>query len=360
MTDKPDSGLPSSELLLFRSDDEQTRVEVRLDGGTVWLTQIQMAELFQTSVPNINLHLKAIYEESELTEAATIKNYLMVRSEGKRLVSRQILHYNLDAILAVGYRVRSARGTQFRQWASARLSEYLIKGFAMDDQRLKNPPGAGVPDYFDEMLARVRDIRASERRVYLRLREVLALAADYQPSEADTQHFFQTVQNKLHHAATGKTAPELVAERADHRRPQMGLTSISGQQVRKQDVGIAKNYLNETEIDELNRIVVMFLDFAEDQARRRKQVFLKDWQQRLDDFLRFNERAVLPDLGRVSRAQADQKAHAEYTLYQQAQRQLAEQAGEDAMLKAIESALQHHQKAKRGGGTPRKPRKTKE
>jgi len=211
-----------------------------------------------------------------LNREATIRKFRIVRREGSREVSREIEHYSLPAILAVGYRVRSPRGTQFRQWATVRLSEYLVKGFTMDDVRLKNPPGPGVPDYFDELLERIRDIRASERRVYLRVREILALAADYAPTEPETQLFFQTVQNKLHFAATGMRAPELIASRASADEPNMGLTSWKGGVVRKGDVTVAKNYLREDEIDELNRIVVMFLDFAEDQARRRKQVFLND------------------------------------------------------------------------------------
>jgi hypothetical protein len=214
--------LSASGLVLYLTEDEQTRIEVRLEGGTVWLTQAQMAELFQSTPQNITIHLKAIYDEGELLPQATCKDYLQVRQEGKRQVSRNLQHYSLEAILAVGYRVRSVRGTQFRQWATARLSEYLVKGFTMDDARLKNPPGDGTPDYFDEMLARVRDIRASERRVYLRVRDILALASDYQVSDAETQRFFQTIQNKLHFAATGQTAPELIAARVNHDLPHAG------------------------------------------------------------------------------------------------------------------------------------------
>jgi hypothetical protein len=285
----------SGELVLYRTEDGESRLVVRFHDETVWLTQAAIAELFQTTPQNISMHLAAIYEEGELDEGATCKDYLQVRQEGARQVQRSLRHYNLEAILAVGYRVRSPRGTQFRQWATARLQEYLVKGFVLDDERLKDPPGPGVPDYFDELLERIRDIRASERRMYLRLREILALAADYDPRETQAQAFFQVTQNKLHFAVTGKTAPELIAERADAARPNMGLTTWKGEVVRKGDVTIAKNYLREDEISELNRIVVMFLDFAEDQARRRKQIFLHDWETRLDDFLRFNQRAVLPN-----------------------------------------------------------------
>jgi hypothetical protein len=326
----------NGEVILYRTDDGRTRVECRFADGTIWLTQVQLAELFQTSVPNVNLHLKAIYAEGELEQAATIKSYLIVRTEGRREVSREVLHYSLPAILAVGYRVRSARGTQFRQWATARLEEYLIKGFVLDDERLKNPPGPGVPDYFDELLERIRDIRASERRMYLRVREILALAADYDPKHEEAQRFFQTTQNKLHFAVTGKTAPELIAERADATRPNMGLTTWKGDVVRKGDVTIAKNYLHENEISELNRIVVMFLDFAEDQARRRKQIFLHDWETRLDDFLRFNERAVLPNAGAMKREEADRRAREEYACFAERRRIETEEAGEADAMKMLE------------------------
>jgi hypothetical protein len=334
----------SGEVVLYQTEDGQARVECRFAEGTIWLTQVQLSELFQTSVPNISLHLKAIYAEGELTESATIKSYLIVRAEGSRKVSREVLHYSLPAILAVGYRVRSPRGTQFRRWATARLEEYLVKGFVLDDERLKNPPGGGVPDYFDELLERIRDIRASERRMYLRVREILALAADYDPKDAEAQKFFQIAQNKLHFAVTGRTAPELIAERADAARPNMGLTTWKGGVVRKGDVTVAKNYLREDEISELNRIVVMFLDFAEDQARRRKQIFLCDWETRLDDFLRFNERAILPNAGAMTREDADRRAHEEYARFEVSRRLDAENAGE--AMKMLEQAARDAEKVK--------------
>ncbi len=236
--------------------------------------------------------------------------------------------------------MRSERGTLFRRWATERLQEYLIKGFTMDDQRLKNPPveGSGIPDYFDELLERIRDIRASEKRMYLRVREIFALAADYDPSRAQTTAFFQTIQNKLHYAATGKTAPELIASRADHAKPNMGLMVWKGEVVRKADVTVAKIYLNQDEISELNRIVTMWLDFAEDQARRRKQVFLKDWEPKLNDFLRFNERAVLPNKGRVSKSKADEQAEGEYEQFAARRRALLEAEAERAQQKALEDA----------------------
>ena len=248
-----DDAGPRSALVLYQTDDGTTRVQCRFEEESIWLTQALLADLFQKDVRTINEHLVNIYEEGELLREATIRSFRMVRTEGARQVARDIEHYSLEAILAVGYRVRSVRGTQFRQWATARLSEFLVKGFTMDDERLKNPPGPSVPDYFDELLERIRDIRASERRVYTRVRDILALAADYAPSADATQAVFFTMQNKLHHAVTGMTAPELIAERADASLPNMGLTTWSGARVKKQDVTVAKNYLREGEITQLPR-----------------------------------------------------------------------------------------------------------
>ncbi len=319
--------LPNSELTIYETEDGRTRVQCRFENETLWLTQLQIADLYQKDVRTVNEHLINIMDEGELAPEATIRKFRIVRREGPRQVTREIEHYNLSAILAVGYRVRSARGTQFRQWATARLREYLVKGFTMDDERLKNPPGPGVPDYFDELLERVRDIRASERRVYLRVKDIIALASDYRPSAEETAFVFKTIQNKLHFAATGKTAPELIWERANAEQPNMNLTSWKGGAVRKGDVTVAKNYLQEEEIDELNRIVTMFLDFAEDQARRRKEIFLRDWQSRLDDFLKFNDRDVLPDAGKISREAADEKSQAEYDRFAVRRRAAAEVDG---------------------------------
>ncbi|MFT2798877.1 virulence RhuM family protein [Serratia sp. N21D137] len=329
---------PVGEFLLFKSADGSTRVECRFEAETLWLSQASMAELYDKDVRTINEHLINIYKEGELEQNATIRKFRIVRQEGTRQVSREIEHYNLEAILAVGYRVRSARGTQFRQWATQTLQQYLIKGFVMDDERLKNPPvgTSAVPDYFDEMLERIRDIRASERRVYLRVREIFALAADYQPSLKETTQFFQTIQNKLHFACTGHTAAELIHQRADASQPHMGLSSYKGEEVRKSDVTVAKNYLNQDEVGELNRVVNMWLDFAEDQARRRQQVFLRDWQEKLDQFLQFNDRDVLQGAGTVSKKAADEKAQAEYVQFAEQQRRLKEAEGE----KDIDGLLQ--------------------
>ena len=321
---------PAGEFIMFASGDGKVRVECRFESDTIWLSQATMAELYDKDVRTINEHLINIFSEGELAQNSTIRKFRIVRQEGKRQVSREIDHYNLEAILAVGYRVRSSRGTQFRQWATQTLQEYLIKGFVMDDERLKNPPvgSSAVPDYFDEMLERIRDIRASERRVYLRVREIFALAADYQPSLKETTQFFQTIQNKLHFACTGHTAAELIHQRADASQPHMGLTSYRGEEVNKGDVTVAKNYLTQDEVSELNRVVNMWLDFAEDQARRRQQVFLRDWQDKLDQFLQFNDREVLQGAGKVSKKMADEKAQAEYSQFAEQQRRLKEAEGE--------------------------------
>ena len=344
-------------MVLYQTQDGRTRVECRFEAETMWLTQALMAELFQIGVNTVNHHLGELYVEGEIDPAATIRRYRIVRSEGSREVAREIEHYSLPAILAVGYRVRSQRGTQFRQWATARLSEYLVKGFTMDDERLKAPPGPDVPDYFDELLERIRDIRASEKRVYLRVKEILSLAADYDAKVdvggPDVAVFFQTIQNKLHFAATGKTAPELIAARADSAKANMGLTSWKGAVVRKGDVTVAKNYLSAAEIDGLNRIVVMFLDYAEDQAKRRKQVFLDDWRTKVDEFLRFNERGVLPDAGKVSREHADKAAEAEYAKFETRRRTEIEARAEEGLMRDLEEQAKALPKAK-GDRLPKK------
>jgi hypothetical protein len=332
----PDHEPPQSSIILYQTEDGRTRIQCRFENETIWLTQRLMAELFRKDVRTINEHIQNVLAEGELAEETVIRKFRITAADGKGYDTQ---HYNLEMVIAVGYRVKSPRGTQFRQWATARLREYLVKGFTMDDERLKNPPGEGYTDYFDDLLERIRDIRSSERRVYLRVREILALAADYSPSEPETQLFFQTVQNKLHFAATGKTAPELIAERVNAADPNMGLTAWKSGVVRKGDVTVAKNYLREGEIVELNRIVVMFLDFAEDQALRRKQIFLHNWKTRLDDFLRLNERAILPDAGRVSREQADAIAEQEYQRFAARRRAQIEDEAETGILHQIEGEI---------------------
>jgi hypothetical protein len=333
---EPDKG----EIIVYQTYDGRVRLDVRLQDETVWLTQPMMAELFQTTQQNISQHILNIYEEGELVHGATHKKYLSVRPEGNRQVQRYLDFYNLDMIISVGYRVKSLIATRFRIWATQRLKEYIIKGFAMDDERLKNPPvkGSAVPDYFDEMLARIRDIRASERRMYLRVREIFAMAADCEPTWSETTRFFSVIQNKLHFAATGMTAAELIKSRADHVLPNMGLTTWKGGEVRKTDVTTAKNYLKEGEIEELNRIVTMWLDFAEDQAKRRKQVFMKDWEQKLDDFLRFNQRRVLPHAGKVTKQEAEDHAKSEYEQFAVRRRKYKEALGEADYVKQLEEA----------------------
>lgn len=339
----PNNEAPQSSIILYQTEDGRTRIQCRFEAETIWLTQKLMAELFRKDVRTINEHVQNIFAEGELSEESVIRKFRITAADGK---SYETQHYNLEVVIAVGYRVKSPRGTQFRQWATALLNEYLVKGFTMDDERLKNPPGKGHTDYFDELLERIRDIRSSERRVYLRVREILALAADYSPSEPETQIFFQAVQNTLHFAATGKTAPELIAERADSAQPNMGLTAWKSGVVRKGDVTVAKNYLREAEINELNRIVVMFLDFAEDQARRRKQIFLHNWQSRLEDFLRLNERAILPDAGKVSREQADAIAEQEYDRFAARRRAQLEDESEADTLKQLEDEVKKLSKPK--------------
>ena len=316
------------EFLLYQTEDGQVRLDVRLQDETVWLTQATMSELFQTTPQNITTHLKAIYKEGEVEESATCKEYLQVQQEGSRSVSRTRKFYSLPAIIAVGYRVRSHRGTQFRRWATERLNEYLVKGFIMDDDRLKAGINIGS-DYFDELLERIRDIRSSEKRFYQKIRDIYKLAADYDPKAEETQEFFGIVQNKLHFAISGKTAAELISKRADVSQPNLGLTSWKGTKVRKGDVTIAKNYLNADEIEGLNRIVTMYLDYAEDQAKRHRQIFMRDWRKKLDAFLQLNERDILTNAGKVSKTVADQLALERYEIFHQ--HRLAEEAEQETL-----------------------------
>jgi hypothetical protein len=308
LIDKP------TNILIYQAEDGKTHINVRLDKDSVWLTQSTMSELFQTTPQNITLHIKSIYSEGELQEEATCKEYLQVQIEGKRKIQRSLKHYNLEMIIAVGYRVRSHRGTQFRRWATERLREYLVKGFTMDDQRLKEGRGLG-DDYFDELLERIRDIRASEKQFYRKITEIYSLSADYDPNAEMTREFFATVQNKLHWAITGHTAAELIAERASAEKPNMGLTSWKGKKVRQVDVSVAKNYLDEHELHSLNRIVTMYLDYAEDQAERHQPMYMKNWEKKLDAFLQFNGREVLKDAGRISAEIAKDLGHSEYEKY---------------------------------------------
>ncbi|MCS6137143.1 virulence RhuM family protein [Shewanella baltica] len=329
---------PQGEFVLFTSVDGQTRVECRFESDTLWLSQSMIGELYGKAKATISEHIKNIFAEGELDGNSVVRLYRTTAADGK---SYNVQYFSLQLVLAVGYRVRSSRGTQFRQWATQTLQEYLIKGFVMDDERLKNPPvgHSAVPDYFDEMLERIRDIRASERRVYLRVKEIFTMAADYEPSNQETNRFFQIIQNKLHYACTHMTAAELIASRVDASKPDMGLTSYKGDEIRKTDVTIAKNYMREDEIKELNRIVNMWLDFAEDQALRRKQVFLQDWADKLDQFLSFNDRDVLNGAGKISKKDADDKAKLEFDRFALQRRRLKEAEGARANIAALKAIL---------------------
>lgn len=354
MTNVPDQP-NSSELILYQTEDGQTRIEVRLQHETAWLTQAAMADLFQTTPQNVTLHLRDIYEEGELEEGPTCKEFLQVQTEGARRVQRSRKFYNLEAIIAVGYRVKSHRGTQFRKWATERLREYLVKGFVLDDARLKEGKNIGA-DYFDELLERIRDIRASEKRFYQKIRDIYKLACDYDPKAEETIEFFRIVQNKLHWAITGRTAAELISERADATKSNMGLTTWKGSKVRKGDVTVAKNYLNMAEIEGFNRIVSMYLDYAEDQARRRRKLYMRDWREKLDAFLKFNERDILEHAGRVSMEVAQALALEEYESFNR--RRLAEEAKREAMEDDAElSRIAEMIEAKPASGRKTKKRK---
>lgn len=324
-----DTSVGGGQVLIYT--DGSSQLQVRLEGETVWLTQRQIAELYHTTPQNVTQHLARIYADGELPEGATCKDYLQVQMEGQRRVQRATRHYNLDAILAVGYRVRSGRGTQFRQWATARLSELLVKGFTMDDERIKAGRTLGA-DYFDELLARIRDIRSSERLFYQKITDIYATSIDYDPSAEATTLFFQTVQNKMHWAAHGHTAAEVVHARADASQPHMGLVTWKNAPdgpVRKGDVTVAKNYLGHDEIEALNLLVSAYLDFAEMQARRHQPMYMADWIAKLDDFLRLSEHDVLEGAGAISHAIAEEHAAAEFERYRESERALRDAESSD-------------------------------
>lgn len=302
-----------SDILIYQTEDGHTKIDVKLDNGTVWMTQKAIAELYQTTKQNISLHVRNILAENELEEDSVVKFYFTTAEDGKKY---KTMHYNLEMVIAVGYRVRSHRGTQFRRWATERLNEYLVKGFTMDDERLKDMRNFGQ-DYFDELLQRIRDIRASEKRFYRKITDIYSLSVDYDPSATISKEFFATVQNKLHFAVHGHTAAELISERANASKDNMGLTSWKSDKVRKNDVIIAKNYLNDKEIQALNRIVTMYLDYAEDQAERQSPMYMKDWIEKLNSFLRFNEREILTNAGSISQEVAEKLANREYEKFNQ-------------------------------------------
>ena len=334
-----------SDLILYTSEDGQTRLELRVQEQTVWLSQLELAELFQTTKQNVSLHAMNIFREGELLPEATVKESLTVRTEGNREVKRTVSFYNLDLILAIGYRVRSPRGTQFRQWATSHLREFIVKGFVMDDERLKNPGGW---DHFDELLARIREIRASEKRFYQKVRDLFALSSDYKIRPQETMLFFAEVQNKLLYAVTGHTAAELVLQRADPSQPNMNLTSWSGSRVRKQDVITAKNYLNQDEIDTLNRLVVIFLEQAELRVKQRSDLTLDFWRGNVDKLLQFNDRPVLDGAGQVSHDDMLRLVHERFDTFGQNRREAEALAADAEDLREIEQ-LEHDLKSKKQG-----------
>jgi len=308
-----DRHLPDSQFLVYRDEIGSIKIDVRMEDETVWLSQQGLVELFQTTLQNINLHIANIYEEGELESAVTQREFIVPRQEGARTVRRPVLHYNLDMIISVGYRVKSAIATRFRIWATQLLREYIVKGFVLNDERLKNPDQPF--DYFEELVRRIQDIRTSERRFYQKITDIYATIIDYDPTTEESIQFFKTVQNKMHWAISGQTAAEIVINRADAKQPNMGLTSWRGPKVRKADVEIAKNYLGEKELLTLNNLVEQYLLFAEGQAMRRTPMYMKDWIARLDAFLTLNERDILTDAGRVSHELALAHAHSEYEKY---------------------------------------------
>lgn len=340
-----DIEIKKGDIILYQSEDGETKLEVRLINETVWLSLNQLAMIFDRDKSVISKHIKNIFDEGELKQNSVVAKFATTAADGK---TYQVEYYNLEVVIAVGYRVKSPRGTQFRIWATNKLNEFLVKGFIMDDERLKNVSNIGS-DYFDEMLERIKDIRSSEKRFYQKIKDIYKLAVDYDPKSEETLEFFKIVQNKLHFAISGKTAAELIADRADANKPNMGLTSWKGEKVRTGDVTIAKNYLNETEMDGLKRIVTMYLDYAEDQAKRRQQIFMRDWRQKLDAFLQFNERDILTNAGRVSKEVADKLALSEYEKFNQKRLEVeAEQEAiaDDEELKALENKIEKAEKKK--------------
>ncbi|WP_028988377.1 virulence RhuM family protein [Thermicanus aegyptius] len=301
----------NSEILMYQTEDGQTKIDVRMEDETVWLTQAQMAELFQTSKQNVSLHINNVFKEGELDEISVVKEYLTTAADGKKYKTK---FYNLDVIISVGYRVKSHRGTQFRIWATQRLKEYIIKGFTMNDDLLKK---AGGGNYFEELLERIRDIRSSEKVFYRKILDIYATSIDYSPDAAISQQFFQTVQNKMHWAAHGHTAAEIVYLRADSTKPFMGMTNFTGSKPSRSESQIAKNYLTEDELAVLNRIVNAYIEFAELQAMRRKPMYMADWIEKLDDFLKMSDNEILTHAGKISHQQAAQKAIAEYEKYRE-------------------------------------------
>ena len=326
-------------IIIYTTQDGKASVALFARDGNVWMNQQQLSELFATSKQNISLHIKNILEDSELSEKSVVKDYLTTASDGKEY---SITFYALDMILAVGYRVRSKRGVQFRQWATRNLSDFIIKGFVMDDERLKNPDG--LVDYFDELLDRIRDIRASEKRFYQKVRDLFSLSSDYDPTDKATQMFFAEAQNKLLYATTNQTAAELIVKRADANKLNMGLNTWKGNVVRKQDITIAKNYLTEDEIDSLNRLVVIFLETAELRAKNKKDLTMRYWQENLDKIIAFNDFKVLDHPGKVSHKQMEKKVREHYATFDDKRKKIAAKEADRVDLedlKALERKLKN-------------------
>ena len=299
-----------SNIIIYNTQDGKTSVSLLAKDGMVWMSQMQIAELFNTSIPNISMHISNIFEEEELDKDSVVKDYLTTANDGKNY---SVTHYSLEMILAIGFRVRSKRGTQFRQWANKNLKEYMIKGFVIDDERLKNPDGK--PDYFDELLERIRDIRASEKRFYQKVRELFTLSSDYDASDKSTQLFFAQTQNKLLFAITGQTAAEIIINRADDNKPNMALTSFKGSKVRKEDIYIAKNYLTSDELDSLNRFVIVFLETAELRAKNKEDITMDFWRENIDKIIEFNDKEVLKNNGTISYEQMKEMVEKVYKTF---------------------------------------------
>ena len=347
MSMKQPAPRPASEIILYQTEDGRARIECRFEGESIWLTQKLMAELFQKDVRTINEHIQNVFEEGELPPDSVIRKFRITAADGKTYETQ---HYNLDVVISVGYRVKSARGTQFRIWATQRLREYLVKGFTMDDERLKNPPGKGQTDYFDELLERIRDIRSSERRFYQKVLEIYATSVDYDPSAEASQRFFATVQNKMHWGAHGHTAAEVIHQRADAAQPLMGIkTTRPGRIIRREDVSVTKNYLGEEELQTLNRIVNLYLEFAELQAHDRKPMTMRNWIEKLDEFLKISGRELLDHAGKISHEQAVRKAELEFSKFR---------AIEDAKPSAVEKAFEEAVKKLKPLPPGKQPKKT--
>jgi len=324
-----------SQIIIYQTENGETKLDVRFQDETVWLTQKLMAELFQTSIPNINMHLKNIFDEGELEENRTVKDFLIVQTEGSRAVQRKQVFYNLDAIISVGYRIRSHVATKFRQWATGQLREYIVKGFVLDDERLKNP---NLPfDYFEELEKRIQDIRTSEKRFYRKITDIYATSVDYDPTLEISIGFFKTVQNKLHWAVTGQTAAEIINQRADSMKENMGLTTWRGDTIRKTDVSIAKNYLNEDELSALNNLVEQYLIFAQGQAQRRVPMYMTNWIEKLNGFLTLNDREILNNAGSISHELGKENAEREYEKFKKNIQQVIGEGDFEKAVRGIEN-----------------------